>query len=119
MNYKQRAWKKQRLIQSIDFKDRKEGSVKIYKNNTYLHELIKFQVCWKLKQLGFDVYTECCINECRVDVAAISPNSNGFICEILNSESESRYDEKLNKYNIEWEMIKINCKDFCLDTFEL
>ena len=119
MNKKQIQFKKNRLKQAIDFKDRKEGIVKIYSNNTYLHELVKFQISYKLKKLGYEIYSECRIKGGRVDIIAISPEAKGYIIEILNSESDNSYKRKLEEYSLEFEIIKVNCKDFSIDNFEL
>jgi len=110
-----------RLLQKIVFRDRKEGYVKIYPNNTKEHELTKFLVCDKLKRLGYKVYTECRFeNNCgRADIVAISEEGKGYIIEILCSETQERLNEKLNKYPIEFELITVFTKNFDIDTWEL
>ena len=117
---KNKEIKNWRLMQHIDFKDRKEGFLKVYSNNTFLHELIKFKIFYKLKRLGFKMYSECRFsnNSGRADLVAIK-EGKGWIIEVLNSEKEERYNEKLNKYPIEFEMVQVNCKDFKLEDFEI
>lgn len=119
MNKKQIEFKKNRLKQAINFKDRKEGVVKVYSNNTYLHELTKFQITYKLKKLRYDVYSEGRIKGGRADIIAISPEAKGYVIEVLNSEKEISFTNKLNKYDLEFEIIKVNCKNFKIDEFEI
>lgn len=124
MNKKAIQFKTYRLLQKIDFKDRtgnKEGYVKIYPNNTETHETIKFQIALKLKKDKFKVYTECSFvdGSGRADLIAIAPNGNGYIIEVLCSETEERYLEKEAKYPKEFDIIKVKAKDFNIDEFKL
>ena len=123
MNVKEKDRRKRRLLRTINhysLSGNKEGYVKIYSNNTYIHELIKFQIAYKLKTQGYDIYSEVKFNNGkRADLVAISPGSDGYIVEVLNSEKEASYEEKLNSYPIEWIMKKVYCKGFDLDKFDL
>jgi len=109
-----------RLIQHINYLDRKEGFVKIYPNNSYIHELVKFQVSYKLKKQGYVVFTECRFTDGgRADIVAFSKSGEGYIIEILNSESNERYNQKLNKYPIEFDMVSVQTKGFDINNWEL
>ena len=120
MNKNRKQFKYYRLIQSINYLDRKEGSVKIYSNNSYLHELVKFQIAYKLKSQGYKVFTECRLSGGgRADIVAISKNSDGYIIEVINSETEARFNKKLNDYPLEFDIIKVNCKDFDINSWDL
>jgi len=119
MNKKQIEYKKYKLKKSININDRKEGCVKVYPNNNYLHELVKFQISYKLKKEGYLVFTECRIKGGRADVCVVSPGGDGFIIELLNSESEERFNEKLDKYDLDWTIIKVNCKEFKINKFKI
>lgn len=112
-----------RLLQIIKFNDRtgnKEGCVKIHSNNSYLHERVKFDVAFKLKKLGFEIWSECRFEfgGGRSDLVAIK-EGKGYIIEILHSETEEQFNLKKIKYPEEFEMIKVNVKDFDIKSFEL
>jgi len=116
--------KKYRLLQKIKYSSRsgnKRGYVKIYPNNSYKHELVKFQIAYKLLSQGFEVYSEVEFNNGkRADLVAIDKKSGkGYIIEVLNSESNKRYELKLDSYPLEFEMIKVHVDKFNLDNFSI
>lgn len=110
MNKKKIELEMYRLLQKLKHTSRsgtKEGCVKIYHNNTYEHELGKFQLAYYLKKLGFKVFTECeFVSGGRADVVAISPEGEGIIYEVLCSETEERYLQKTLDYPSEFVMVK-------------
>ena len=111
--------KKRILLQSIKSSSKKEGYCKYYKNNTKLHENTKWKIFTYLKDLGYDVYSECeFVTGGRADIIAIQ-DSKGFIIELLNSETESQFVDKLNKYPLLFEVIRIDCKTFKISEFEI
>jgi len=114
-------FKVNRLLQLILPSDRKEGYVKIYPNNTREHELVKFLICDKLKRRKFMVYTECRFvnNLGKPDIVCFSPDGEPYIIEVLKSESEDRFNEKLCKYPIDFDVIPVRTKDFKISEFEL
>ena len=120
---KRHEFKKIRLLQTIQHTSRysnKEGCIKIYANNSLIHEETKLRIAYKLKKQGFYILSEVTfLNGKRADLIAISPEGEGTIIEVLNSESEARYEEKLNSYPMEWEMIKVEIKEFNINNFEL
>lgn len=121
MNKKTKEFKRHRLVQAINFKDRNEGCIKIYKNNTFEHEHTKFLIADKLKRQGYYIYSECRFTNGsgRADLVVISQDGTGYALEIASSESEKRFNEKLNKYPIEFNLVKIPCKNFNIDSWEL
>ena len=110
-----------RLIQEIVYSDRKEGFLKIYKNNTREHELVKFLIADKLMRQGYKVYSECRFtrNRGKADLVVFSQGGDGTIVEVLNSESDEGYDEKLSKYPIEYNMVSVKTEGFDIDSWEL
>ncbi len=116
-------FRKYRLLQTIKYSSRsgnKEGYIKIYPNNSLDHERTKFLVAYKLKKQGFYVLSEVTFNNGkRTDLAVISPEGHGTLIEIIKSESKERYDEKLDSYPLEWDMLAISVDDFDIKTFEL
>ncbi len=121
MNNRQKEFKRRRLIQSINFKDRNEGCVKIYPNNSFEHEHTKFLIADKLKRQGYSIYSECRFvnGSGRADLVVISQDGTGYVLEITHSESEKRFNDKLNNYPIEFVLIKIECSGFNIASWEL
>lgn len=75
------------------------GVVKIYKNNTLIHELAKFLVCWEEMNNGNDVITEAIFkNGCRADVYL--PEKELAI-EIVNTETDASIEKKETIYPCE------------------
>jgi len=124
MNYKQKQFARWRLMQKLEHKSRsgsKEGFVKIFHNNTPKHELVKFQIAYKLKKLGYEVWSECEFgagNSGRADLVAIK-DGKGYIIEVLHSETEEKYLNKISSYPSEYELIKVKTDEFDFDTFEI
>jgi hypothetical protein len=120
VNYNQRNNEDRKLKSLIKRLNTQSGSVKIYPNNTLIHETTKTQVVYWLLKNGWKVWTEIEFvnNGGRADIVCIS-GGIGYIIEILCSESEERYNNKLSKYPREFKMLKINTKDFNYDTFKI
>ena len=121
MNNRDRLFIRNRLLQKIKHTDRsgnKEGYVKIHSNNSYLHEKTKFEVAFALKKCGFEIWTECGFEGGRGDLVAIK-NGKGYIIEILNSETEEMYNLKKDKYPNEFEIIKVNAKEFKMEDWKI
>lgn len=110
------------LLQSIKYNDRsgnKEGMIKIYPNNSLTHERIKLEIAYKLKNLGFQIWSECTfVNGGRADLVAIKAGK-GYIIEVAASETEERFLAKKEKYPAIFEIIKVNVTDFDINKFEL
>lgn len=97
-----------------------EGSIKIFPNNTFRHEEVKSQVAIKLKQLGGELYSEIdFVTGGRADLVYIDLNSNGYIIEILNSETDKGFEEKVKKYPSNFEVVKIKVKGFDINKWDL
>jgi hypothetical protein len=87
----------------------KSNLFQFFKNNSEIHEDAKYKVYKELIKRGFEVFIEPEFkNKSRPDILAISPESNGLIVEIVSSESEKSQIEKINKYDIEFELIFID-----------
>ena len=109
------------INQLIYYQDRvgnKEGYVKIYSNNNYIHERVKFQICYKLKEQGYKIYTECRFkdNQGRADLVAIK-NGFGYIIEIMTSESDLKH--KTFKYHHVFKLVELRTKNFKLEEFKI
>ncbi len=121
MDKREEYFKRNRLLQKIKHLDRygnKEGCVKVYPNNSLEHEQTKLAIAHKLKNLGFEIWTECRFDSGRADIVAIS-KGQGYIIEILHSETEEQYELKKEKYPTEFTLRKVNTKDFKIEEFDL
>lgn len=118
-----KEFRRYRLIQKLDYKSRtgnKRGCVKIWKGNKYLHERVKFDICYKLINQGYEIYTESEFsNKGRGDIVAISPGGEGYIIEVLYSESEERFLNKKDYYPEEFTLIKVKVNEFDFNSWEL
>lgn len=123
MNKRNSLFKKNRLLQSLKYNTRsgnKEGYCKYYYNNSDLHEDTKWGIFKKLKNLGFSVWTECEFNiGGRGDIVAIDRNGNGYIIEILVSETNEKYLSKKNKYPSEFKIISVDANEVNLSEWGL
>lgn len=80
---------------------------KINTNNSFVHELVKFIVFYKLRKAEHNVVTEAIFdNGKRADVFDLT---NNIIYEVLNTEDMKNIDLKQAKYPAP--IVAINCKD--------
>ena len=96
--------------------------IRVFKNNTYLHERTKFDICWKLIRQGFTVFTECIFADgCRADIVAIN-NKNAWIVEVETKKSPKELAKKLKQkesYPDIYDLVFVIAEDFNLETWEL
>ena len=96
--------------------------IRVFRNNTYLHERVKFDICWKLMQNGFNVFTECIFNDgLRADVLAIN-DKNAWIIEIETKKSKKELAKKIaqkQNYPDIFDLRIVIAEDFNLDKFYL
>lgn len=121
MNKKKTIKNNNDLKKLLKFRSRhgsKEGCVRIHRVNTLLHETVKAQLVHWLLNNHYIVYTEAEFKDesGRADIIAIQ-NGQGFIVEVLASESEKKYAEKESKYPKEFTMVKVDAKSFDYDEF--
>ena len=71
------------------------------------HILKKLEICIELKEWGHEFITEAIFKEgARCDVLDLT---EGTVYEILCSETEEKYEEKIQNYPEEFSVIKIRC----------
>jgi hypothetical protein len=76
-------------------------------SETKEHVLKKLEVCIELKEWGHEFITEAIFNNgTRADVLDLT---EGTVYEILCSETEEKYEEKIQNYPEEFSVIKIRC----------
>ena len=92
-----------------------ENCVKIEKNNSFEHEFIKFLICFILKNNGISFVTEARFKlGGRADIFDLE---NQVIYEILHSEDESKFDEKIKKYP-GFHLVKIYTKHYNIGNYK-
>jgi len=120
MNKKEKSFKKIRALQQIAYTDRnKRNCARYWKGVSYEHWRVMSDIVWKLANQGYEVFTECTVKGNRMDMVAISSSGDLFCIEILKSEPEARYEQKLNDYDINFQMVKVRTKNFKIEDWEL
>lgn len=75
-------------------------------------------IVWKLSSQNYEVYTEVeFVHGGRADIFVVDKNGDGLIIEVLHTESEERYEEKLKLYP--FQVIKVYTKDFDINTWDM
>lgn len=122
MNYKDKISdfrKNKSLIKNIN---QKEGWIRIFSNNLLSHELVKFQIMWYLKKMGWSVFSEAEFVSPfmgRADIFALH-GGDYIIIEVLDSETEAECLKKCKTYPgypNSIRMIKVG--EFDINTFKL
>lgn len=113
------------LIKHTSKSGNRTNFVKYWKGTSYEHWRVLSDIAFKLINLGFDVLPEAeFVNGSRCDLVAISKNKkgeriHGYIIEVLCSETEKMYDNKLNNYPIQFDMVKVKVNEFDFKTWKL
>ena len=77
------------------------------KNETYEHIVKKLEICFELKEMNHKFLTEAIFkNGSRCDVFDIT---EGVIYEILCSETDRQFREKIKKYPKVLRIVKVKC----------
>jgi len=113
MDYKKKYTKENRLKQQIKYNSLSGSKANMFqycKNNGILHEETKFKVFQHLVRLNHTVYTEVEFKDKnRADIVSFDEKGNGYIFEIVNSESQESINNKLDKYDIDFELFFVYC----------
>lgn len=111
MNYLKKQMLRNKLINQIRQSNRvgsHSGCIRLFKNNTKEHEMAKTEIAYILMNKGFEIWSETIFNNgSRADLISISPDSNGYIIEIMCSETLEELKEKIKKYPVDFEVIPI------------
>jgi len=92
-------------LQYIRVSNRKLNCLRWHSNESYSHILKKLDICIELKELKHEFICEAIfVNGSRADVVDLS---DGIIYEILVSEKEENFVEKIKKYPKCFRVIKI------------
>lgn len=125
MNKQKKQYWENYFLQKIRFSNRSgshKNCIRIFKNNTYEHERIKFDICWKLIKQDYSVWTECIFTtRQRADIMAIK-EGEAYLIEIETPKSSKEMEMKLKqkfKYPPDFDLIVVNTKDFNIDNWEL
>ena len=112
--------KMSRVIRSSNRCGSHLGCLKIWKGNTFEHEKTKFEICFKLINEGWDIYTEAIFETGdRADIVAI-----GFgrcvLIEVETPKSAKAMEKKMltkENYPSEFEKILVVTDKFKLSEF--
>jgi len=125
MNKQKKYFWENYYMQKLKFSNRTgshKNCIRVFPNNTYEHERIKFDICLKLIKQGYSIWTEAIFTEGqRADIIAIN-GREAYSIEIETDKSPKEMEKKLNQknnYPKEFNLIVINTKDFNIDTWEL
>lgn len=108
MNNKKNYGKINWLKQNIEFSSltgNKENMFQYCKNNTDEHEDMKYKVFKELVTKGYSVFTEVeFLSGGRADIVCFDDKGNGWIFEIVHTESQESISSKMNKYPIDFDL---------------
>lgn len=91
------------------------GRAKCWKGVKKGHWITMCDVVWKLvNDYDFEVFTEVeFLNGSRADIFYLDSNGNGGVVEVLDTESDERFNVKLDKYP--FSITKVRVKDYSED----
>lgn len=90
----------------------KENMFQYCKNNSWLHEQTKFKVFSQLINKNYKVFTEVEFKSGgRADIVAFDIDGEGYIFEIVHTESEDSIRNKINTYPIDFNLEFIHTSD--------
>ena len=93
------------------------GCAKFWKGTTYFHFITIAEIVWKLSSQDYEVFSEVeFVDGGRADIFVLDKNGNGTIIEVLHTETEERFNAKLQKYP--FDVIKVYTKDFNINKWE-
>ena len=92
-------------LQYIRVSNRKLNCLRWHNNETREHIIKKLDICRWLKEINHNFITEAIFdNNCRADVIDLT---DAVIYEVLVSEDENKFEEKVKKYPKGFEVIKV------------
>ena|SRR3989344_7659328 len=92
-------------LQNIRFSNRKLNCLRWHNNESRQHIIKKLDICIELKELEHEFITEAIfVNNSRADVVDLTA---GEIYEVLCSESEEDFEEKIKNYPKCFKVIKV------------
>lgn len=95
-----------------------EGTCK-WSKTTLTHWRVLCDVFFYLKEQGYEVWTECRLNDgSRADIVAIKGHI-GWLIEILHTESDKRFQSKLDGSYGDFTVIPVYTKNFDYNTFKI
>lgn len=120
MNQRQIQLNKQNTLNKIkrsSLSSTRVGCAKCWKKTSYEHFITIAKIVWKLSSQDYSVFTETeFIDGGRADIFVLDQNGDGTIIEVLHTETEERYNAKLEHYP--FPIIKVQTKDFDINKWE-
>ena len=94
-----------RLLKTSNRSGSHRNCIRLGKNNTKEHEMKKVEICWELLKLNQEFITEAVFtNGKRADIFILD---TGVAIEVLHSETQSQFEEKIKGYPDEISIISI------------
>lgn len=125
MNSKRKQFWENFFIQKIRYSNRSglhKNCIRIFPNNSDIHEDTKYFICKKLIKQGYSVWTEAIFGTGqRADIVAVN-GRYGYIIEIETKKSLKELDKKIEqkeKYPKDFELVIVNTENFNINSFEL
>lgn len=121
MNKKEKLLNRQKTLNQIkrsSLSGTQVGRAKCWKGVKKGHWLTMCDIVWKLiNEYDFEVYTETeFLNKSRADIFYIDLNGNGGVVEVLDTESDERFNIKLSSYPFPISKVRVKeyNEDWCL-----
>lgn len=123
MNKREKIIKRNKTLSQIkrsSLSGTKVGYSKCWKGVSKEHYLVMSEIVWILtNNYDFEVFTEVeFINGGRADIFAIDEFGEGYIVEVLNSETDERFNAKLEYYP-NFYIRKVKVSDFDGNNWEI
>ncbi len=123
MNFREKQFNKYNLRNQLKYSSKsgtRQGCAKCWKGTTHRHWRVLSDIVWKLVNQGYEVYPEAeFVTGGRADIVAISQNGDGYAIEVLDSETDKRFNLKKEYYPCEFELIKVRTKEFDISDWDL
>ncbi len=121
MNKRDKAIKRNKVIDLIDrssLNGTKVNCAKYWRGTTYEHWRVMSDIIWKLASQGYETFTEVTFNNgARADILVIDNSGEGYVIEVLHTETDERFNLKLDSYPLP--IIKVRTKGFNIDEWDL
>lgn len=125
MNNKDKYLYENMLLQKLRISNRSgshKNCIRVFQNNSYTHERIKFDISLKLIKEGYSIWTEAIFtNGQRADIIAIK-GKEAYAIEVETDKSFKEMSKKVKeklKYPKEFVLVLVNTKDFDIEKWNL
>jgi len=85
--------------------------IRFNSHNSLEHELVKAEICYALLKANKEFLTECKLKGLR-NVSDVFVTDSAHVIEILHTETDKKFEEKLSKYPDGLKVIKVFTKNY-------